>query len=892
MAGGDVSKLVGAVKDALHGEWAEFKKSGLIKDKPVCLYAIGGQRDTPVSSLASVSKGVCEWEECLKQTVDPKVDKTRGVLPSEVMVGAEGQISLYPIRRHVPVEVPASTPGSTISSASRAKDVKTPPAVTVVRGKVLSPKALLMNAFEQSSNYMLDHVKRVSENAFIAGNNKILFMCLASAAIVRSRLNVYKDILKQPTSNLNSAGPDIAAVTLNSAGPEVTAVMNLTAALGRCGEIVEFMMQNILSYNCDLLHSALLHDASSHDWTHPKPYHENERPSLAIQMWAFYMQGVRNDLWRYTSPRISESILASIFTDTLSLMVTRYAQIEHSDVRMSQYSADIVAILTIIAATLPSLIASPAMFFSVRIHESVALPIHRRAELLIKIAALKCAPIETIARVFHKGFDNALKRTGYPESRTSIESTPNWLNFLNPILFPKGKSSLRYVGDNAAVYLTFLTVASRPQPQFSLLVRGLLMRRYLGTKVLLSGLQDEPGQVTAGEPCKGPLCMPHLCAPPLLPHTVYAAVCQILLKCTDNVMVLSRIISPGIKESGSWDSLDRTQVWNVQRPPWHHALVQLVTPSVVGVVSEVIRAVPQLPPAKPAHPSQQSVRLEHHLAAWTLQLLTGIEAVADTMPHAVVYAAHTINASLPPTIKPTGGHVITQLVVSALYSTINSRSSLDDLNDFPISDGQWDMMIAVGERLCSLHDGNYDTHLKQMTLALLAQLEDLEDDEEEDTIDEYSDEDVIDCMCLAHANTVMASAQGQHALGAIWEFLKRNMEWMQEALSVPAILPLTSHFPPTPLCFTPKPPAYNPIYYYKRMIHTRLDNASIMNFKGDWETVLWNDLGMPKETIVNFIRQRPEFQEGAYLTREETAAVKKMAPFLKNLDDPDDSGED
>ena len=66
---------------------------------------------------------------------------------------------------------------------------------------------------------------------------------------------------------------------------------NLTEALGRCGEVVEFMMQNILTYNCDLLHSALLHDASSHDWTNPKPYHENERSSLALQMWAFYMQG-------------------------------------------------------------------------------------------------------------------------------------------------------------------------------------------------------------------------------------------------------------------------------------------------------------------------------------------------------------------------------------------------------------------------------------------------------------------------------------------------------------------------------------------------------------------------------------------------------------------------
>lgn len=65
--------------------------------------------------------------------------------------------------------------------------------------------------------------------------------------------------------------------------------------------------------------------------------------------------------------------------------------------------------------------------------------------------------------------------------------------------------------------------------------------------------------------------------------------------------------------------------------------------------------------------------------------------------------------------------VITQLVVSALYSAINSRASLDELSDSLVTDGQWDMMIAVGERLCSLHDGNYDTHLKQMTQSLLAQ---------------------------------------------------------------------------------------------------------------------------------------------------------------------------
>lgn len=201
MSRGDVSKLVSVIKDGLHVEWAEFKKTKKVKAKCVCAYAIGGHRDTPIAALSSISDGMREWEACLHHTVDPTVDKSRGVLPSEVMVGAVGQVTLYPKRRHIPSEAGTSTPGSTVSSASKAVEAKgAPTAVIGGKTKHLSPKASLMATVEQSANYMLDHVKRVSESAVSVNDNKILFMCLASAALVRSRLNVYKDILKQPSS--------------------------------------------------------------------------------------------------------------------------------------------------------------------------------------------------------------------------------------------------------------------------------------------------------------------------------------------------------------------------------------------------------------------------------------------------------------------------------------------------------------------------------------------------------------------------------------------------------------------------------------------------------------------------------------------------------------------
>ena len=199
MSGGDTSKLVAAVKDGLHSEWAEFKKTKKAKGKSVCPYAIGGQRDTPVAALASISAGVREWEECLKHTVDPTVDRARGVLPSEVMVGADGAVWMYPVRRHLPADAAGSTGGSRASSASKPER-KTSAVVVGGKTRHLPPKASLMVAVEQSANYMLDHVKRVSENAYISGNNQMLFMCLASAALVRSRLNAYKEVLKQPAT--------------------------------------------------------------------------------------------------------------------------------------------------------------------------------------------------------------------------------------------------------------------------------------------------------------------------------------------------------------------------------------------------------------------------------------------------------------------------------------------------------------------------------------------------------------------------------------------------------------------------------------------------------------------------------------------------------------------
>lgn len=76
--------------------------------------------------------------------------------------------------------------------------------------------------------------------------------------------------------------------------------------------------------------------------------------------------------------------------------------------------------------------------------------------------------------------------------------------------------------------------------------------------------------------------------------------------------------------------------------------------------------------------------------------------------------------------------------------------------------------------------------------------------------------------------------------------------------------------------------------YYSPLIHI-LSQESLMNFKGDWDSVLWSDLGLPKGTIIDLIKKRPEFQNNAYLTKSQVAAVKKLRPLLKDpLEDEDE----
>lgn len=858
----EVTDIVSACKDVLTAEWVVFKKTNQLKARRVCTYSMGGPRDNPVATLDSVAYSSTQWDLLLKDVVDFKVASHRPVLENEMMVGADCSVSIYPARHKVAEEnyTSAYTVG-TLPPPPKGKRSK--------KQAKKSPEEQFLSMVEQVANYVLDHVKKISQLAVPSGNMKAQYLLIGSASLTRNRLNYFKDLLRLPSSK------------------------SLGEIVSRATELINVLSQTALNYHCELMRSSLMHDTDSHDWTSEKRYQEGECISRALHMWIFYLQGVRNDLYRFTSPTIAETILSSVVNDTLNILVTRYMQAEPSEFRLPQYRGDVVTILAFLATLAPSLVRCPSELFTGRLHHSVLLPLHRRAQLLLAVAALKAAPVEALAA------NKKLLQTGQlrpgPTSPSSLQitSTPAWLSFVNPALYPPGTRTVAELPPHVAAYHMMHCVACNGAPNWTLLVRSLVQNELFGARALLCALRDFWSGARPSKACGGALCTPHLCSPPLTPQTVYAAVVQIVYRCVGGVRLLNQIMFPNDAKPACWDSLDQTQVWNTQRPPWHHVTVQLAVPALLPVVQQVVRSLPPEAPAQPAHPSQVSVRLEHHLVGWTLQLLKGVEAYADDLPPALVHLCQKLNASAPSSVKPAGGHVVCQVVVSALYSIVSSRSSVDQLCESSkgVTEGQWNMLLAIAERLCSLHHDCFAVHVQTMTRAILARLPESTEGGEggsalPNPLSEYVSEQSVRSVCESLAAQVLVSVQGQHALGAVWEFLQHNMEWVQHVLGVSPLLPLHPNLtaPDPQLVFAPQPLIYNPLYYHARMFYTRFEEMGILNHGSNWESALnCAESWLPPRTALSLVRGRPELKEDAQLSSEQRIAVSALTPLLDTL---------
>ena len=94
-----------------------------------------------------------------------------------------------------------------------------------------------------------------------------------------------------------------------------------------------------------LVSTTVLHDSASQDWTNPKPFFEGERISHCVQMWWFYIQGLRSDLWCSVPPKLAQKAFAIVVSRTLDILTVRYLHVTPSPKRVDQFRGDVSAML-------------------------------------------------------------------------------------------------------------------------------------------------------------------------------------------------------------------------------------------------------------------------------------------------------------------------------------------------------------------------------------------------------------------------------------------------------------------------------------------------------------------------------------------------------------------
>ncbi|XP_062516572.1 uncharacterized protein KIAA0825 homolog isoform X2 [Corticium candelabrum] len=163
------------------------------------------------------------------------------------------------------------------------------------------------------------------------------------ASAVPERIAVYNlCLLASSTAYLATTLNDChEMVKGHSSAPRVAAVYQ---------KIYDFhhdLTHQLIKYHCNICATVVLQDAESNFYSDPKPFHEDERSSFSIQMWNYYLQGLKHDFWMSLSPCLAKLAIGNIMVEGLRILSGRHSRAEVSEAREKQYRTDVVAILSI-----------------------------------------------------------------------------------------------------------------------------------------------------------------------------------------------------------------------------------------------------------------------------------------------------------------------------------------------------------------------------------------------------------------------------------------------------------------------------------------------------------------------------------------------------------------
>ncbi|CAL8329958.1 unnamed protein product [Arctogadus glacialis] len=225
--------------------------------------------------------------------------------------------------------------------------------------------------------------------------------------------------------------------------------------LQRYTDMAEALRDQLTSYNVQVCSTSLLQDAESHHWADPKPFYEGERCSFSLQMWFYFLCGLRSDLWAVLPASLGRGVLGQVLGETLQLLVQRYARVRPSYKRHPQIRCDITAVLLYVEQLMSSVsespeamarpLTSPAAASGLR-DPDWSSRIHHLCDQLLTVMVVSSAPLPLLC-------GNFMSESGKNSEATNPHGFigVHWLHALHPELYPE--QSLRKTVSIPAILL-------------------------------------------------------------------------------------------------------------------------------------------------------------------------------------------------------------------------------------------------------------------------------------------------------------------------------------------------------------------------------------------------------------------------------------------------------
>ncbi|XP_071783596.2 uncharacterized protein KIAA0825 homolog [Centroberyx gerrardi] len=682
-------------------------------------------------------------------------------------------------------------------------------------------------------------------------------------------------------------------------------------------DTAEALREQLTSYCVQVCSASILHDAESHHWTDPKPFYEGERCSFSVQMWFYFLCGLRSDLWAVLPAELAREVLGQVLSETLQLLVRRYARARPSYKRHLQIRCDITAVLLYVEQLMWSVCDCPEALVRPDSSSAIAIvaggsnwpyQIHSLCDQLLTVMVIVTAPLSFLYGTF---MNNAAKEsTPQQPGSTGV----HWLNAIDPDLFTEQSIRDGLTGQAASgCQLRLLT--SDPGSSPRLLLVTLLHRDCHLPRILLenSHFCKESGLETSPENCKA--------------GDDFMVVVFNLLTSLNNVpKALTQVLEPYLDSGHIWEHLytlaDATRTVPVV-VSCVRAMVTKSTNSLLGhLVSMVMgwqateepsralfrRDVPESVLAKvprewnytPLEPrgKETAAKSVISLAVQALSFVfTNLPLAVASLPLPIRFLFHVAEKHLSQHARQLRSMGLSLwALLSCLVQSLEDPDTLEQVSGLALDRGAKDRLALLAECLQATMGIQQKGVPKPTVHKVLQALEEkrpkwttmqlqkarklcsdsvFEQGRESGVAAAELTEQKIGLMLLE----VCHKAGGSDYLRQIYHIIQGNEELLMSKLSGTADSPddpphmvnfdLGSEGHVAPACF-------NPLTQFDHIGRKKLDQSAVADWAWDWPRLLPAYQGMSRVTFKTLLANRWEMQDGAALEDEEKALVEEL----------------